>query len=436
MDALAENNDVRKLISAVREDLFRLIQELVRTNSVAVPPEGNETPAQLVLAEFLKTYGLDAELYDTGFLLDSPHPYVRRDRHYAGRKNLVLRIPGTGRGRSLLFTGHIDTVPKGPGNWSESPWSGSSRNGRIYGRGSADMKGGLAAQFAVACALAKAGIRPGGDLIFESVVDEEWGGCGGTLAGRLRGDNADACVIGETTSLTVTRATRGGYIFDLEWGIGDLSNYFSEEEVPNPVAPLAKLLEWVDGLAAERRKVERAGAYAEFPDPVPVQVVSVEANPRDPNIPITVPTTAAVRIYIQFLPHEDVPSVIAGVRRSFENFCADNPFFQEHPPAWRPVFEPALLGHELPADHDWTRCLLRSAETVLGKPAVPVAAPYPCDAFMLQREFGIPTLIFGPTGAGHHQADEYVEIESVIDSATVGLSAALEWCGSKGIAKP
>ncbi len=421
--------DCEKLIEPVREDLLRLVKELVRTNSVAVPPDGNETPAQMVLLEFLKAYRLAAELYDTGFLLDSPHPYVRRERHYAGRKNLVLRVPGTGRGRSLLFSGHIDTVPAGPGRWSESPWSGSIREGRIYGRGSADMKGGLAAQFAVACALRKAGVRTGGDLLFESVVDEEWGGCGGTLAGRLRGDNAEACVIGESTGLVVNRATRGGYIFDLEWGTGDLADYFSDEEVPSPIEPLGRLLGWVECVAAERRRIDRTGAYAEFPDPAPVQIVSVEANPRDPKIPITVPTAAAVRVYMQFLPHEDAGAVIAGVRQSLEGFCRRDPFFRDRAPEWKPLFDPPLAGHELAADHEWTRSLVGCAEKLLGRPAGPAAAPYPCDAFILQREFGIPTLIFGPVGAGHHQANEYVQVESLIDTARVLATAALEWSG-------
>ena len=71
-----------------------------------------------------------------------------------------------------------------------------------------------------------------------------------------------------------------------------------------------------------------------------------------------------------------------------------------------------------------------AARKVLGHEPVVSAAPYPCDAFLLHREFGIPTLLFGPCGAGAHNADEYVEVQSLIRTAEVLTAAALEWCGA------
>src|SRR5690242_19345610 len=103
----------RKLLLPLRQEIISLLQQLVRTNSVAIPPEGNETPAQKVLYQFLRRYKLDAEMYGVEFLKTSRHRGVRRDRNYAGRMNLIARLPGTGRGRSLLLTGHMDTVPAG-----------------------------------------------------------------------------------------------------------------------------------------------------------------------------------------------------------------------------------------------------------------------------------------------------------------------------------
>ena len=182
---------------------------------------------------------------------------VRRDRDYRGRHNLVARLTGTGRGRSLLLSGHVDTVPTGPTPWRLSPWSGAIRRGRLYGRGSWDMKGGLAAQCAVAIALRKAGLRPGGDLIVESVVDEEFAGGGGTLAGRLHGTTADACAIAEPTNEAVLRASRGGHFFDIVCRAGDPSAYFSKDEVVSPAVPLGRVLGWIDSWTTRRRQVER-----------------------------------------------------------------------------------------------------------------------------------------------------------------------------------
>jgi acetylornithine deacetylase len=417
------------LLRPLRAELLALTRALVRTDSVSIPPDGHETAAQELLARSLRRHRVEVELYDVGFLSRSRHPFVRRDRRYRGRKNLVARVPGTGRGRSLLLSGHIDTVPTRPNPWQLSPWSGAVRRGRLYGRGSWDMKGGLVAQCAVAIALRKAGVRPGGDLLVESVVDEEFAGGGGTLAGRLHGTTADACAIAEPTNEAVLRASRGGHFFDIVCRAGDPSAYFSKDEVVSPAVPMGRLLGWIDAWTAKRRQVDRGETYRDFPDPAPVQVLALEANRFDPDIPWSVPLEARVRVYFQFLPHEDVAARVAEIDASLRDFAAADPFFRKHPLEVRRLVDPPLEGHELPADHPWTRCLHGAACGVLG-PEVPLtASEWPCDAFLTQKHFGIPTLVFGPRGAGAHNDDEYVETASILRTAEVYLAAALEWCG-------
>jgi acetylornithine deacetylase len=291
------------------------------------------------------------------------------------------------------------------------------------------MKGGLAAQCAVAMALRKAGLRPGGDLLVESVVDEEFAGGGGTLAARLRGVTADACAIAEPTNEEVLRASRGGHFFDLVCRAGDPGANYSKDEVLSPAVPMGRLLGWISGWTARRRQVERGEAYRDFPDPAPVQVLAVEANRLDPDVPWSVPTEARVRVYFQFLPREDVRARVREIERSLSAFCAADPFFRKHPVEVRRLVDPPLEGHELPADHPWTRCLHGSARAVLGDGVPLTASEWPCDAFLSQRHFGIPTLLFGPRGAGAHNANEYVETASVLRTAEVYLAAALEWCG-------
>ena len=422
--------DARRLLRPLREEILALAQALVRVDTVAVPPDGHETRAQEVLRRALRRHRLDVELYDTGFLARSRHPYVRRGRHYGGRHNLVARLAGTGRGRSLLLSGHVDTVPPGREPWAASPWSGLVRRGRLYGRGSWDMKGGLAAQCAVAMALRSAGLRPGGDLIVESVVDEEFAGGGGTLAARLRGITADACAIAEPTNEEVYRASRGGHFFDLVCRAGDPNAYFSKDAVVSPAVPMGRLLGWVDGWVEKRRRVDRGAAYASFPDPAPVQVLAVEANRFDPDVPWSVPLVARVRVYFQFLPHEDVKARVAEIEASLRAFSSGDPFFRAHPVEVERLVDPPLEGHELPSDHPWTRCLHGAATAVLRRAVPLTASEWPCDAFLCQRHFGIPTLVFGPRGAGAHNADEHVETASLLRTAETYLAAALEWCGA------
>jgi len=419
--------DVHKLIRPLQGALRRLLQELVRTNSVAIPPGGDETPAQLVLQDFFRSQGVPFQLYSTEFIEKSGSPLVRSNRTYRGRKNLSVRLSGAGRGKSLLLNGHMDTVPAGKASWSRSPWSGLYRDGRVHGLGSFDMKGGVVANAAVICALKQAGIRTGGDILFESVVDEEWGGGGGTIAARLREGGADACIIPEGTQLEIYRATRGGFVVDLIVDAGDPTAYFSNAEVVSPAVPLGRLLGWVEACSKERSEVRPVGAHAGFADPVPVQVLAVQANQLDPETPLSVPSRATVRVYFQFLPEEDVEGVIKIIQHSLRKFEEHDPFFRKYPIQWKPLIGAPLLGQELAADHPWTQCMAKSAAAVLKPKPVITAAPYPCDAGLMQRDFGIPTLLFGPCGAGAHNPDEYVEFDSVLQTAEVLLTAALEW---------
>jgi acetylornithine deacetylase len=430
-----ERNDMKSSATREAQSLIRplvsklktLLQELVRTNSVATLAGGNETPAQRVLQQFFREQGVRAELYDTAFILNSKFPHVRRHKPYAGRRNLAVRLSGSGRGRSLLLNGHMDTVPPGNGPWSHSPWSGRAHKGRILGLGSFDMKGGLVANAAVICALHAAGIRPGGDILFESVVDEEWGGGGGTIAARLRGDTADACVIPEGTQLQIYRATRGGFVVDLVVQAGDSTAYFSDAAVVSPALPLGRLLGWVSTLSRQRSRLKAQGAYKSLPDPAPVQVLAVEANRTDPQVPLSVPSQATVRLYLQFLPQEDVDAVIRETQQNLGKFAAADPFFRKYPVQWRPLIGGPLYGQEVEADHPWLRCMEESAAQVLEKPPVTTAAPYPCDAGLIHRDFGIPTLLFGPCGSGAHNPDESVDFDSVISTAEVLLAAARTW---------
>ena len=422
--------DATKLIRPLKGRLRRLLQELVRTNSVAVLTGGNETPAQQVLASFFREQGIRPELYDTAFILKSRFPQVRRHKSYAGRRNLSVCVSGTGRGKSLLLNAHIDTVPAGSVPWSRSPWSGRFAGGRVEGLGSFDMKGGLVANAAVVCALRRANLRPGGDVLFESVVDEEWGGGGGTIAARLRGDTADACVVPEGTQLEIYRATRGGFVVDLVVEAGNPSAYFSSDAVVSPAIPIGRLLGWVEKLSRSRARLRAQGAYVGFSEAAPVQVLAVEANGCDPQVPLSVPSQGTVRVYMQFLPAEDVDRVIAETKADLEGFCARDPFFRERPVQWVPLIGGPLYGHEVEADHPWLRCMEQSAASLLRKPAVTTGAPYPCDAGLIHRDFGIPTLLFGPRGGGAHNPDEYVDFDSVISTAEVLLTAALAWTGT------
>jgi acetylornithine deacetylase/succinyl-diaminopimelate desuccinylase-like protein len=142
---------------AIREEVTRLLQELLRLNTVN--PPGNETQAAELLRSYLEPAGLECQL-----LARVPE-----------RANFVARLRGTGEGPSLLLLSHTDTVIADPKEWSVDPWSGALRDGQIWGRGALDMKHHVAAAAVAIATLAREGFRPAGDLIFAATADEEVG---------------------------------------------------------------------------------------------------------------------------------------------------------------------------------------------------------------------------------------------------------------------
>ena len=196
-----------------REHLISLTRTLIRLDSQNTPPIGAERACQFWLADRLRACGLQPELYDLG---DVPglheHPLYQEGREYRDRPNLAARRKGSGGGRSLLLSGHIDTVPRGTQHWTRDALGAEIEGNLLFGRGSNDMKAGIATNLFVMECVANLQLPLSGDLLFESVVDEEFGGSNGTLAGRLRGYNADAAILSEPSSLRVCPAQRGGRI--------------------------------------------------------------------------------------------------------------------------------------------------------------------------------------------------------------------------------
>jgi acetylornithine deacetylase len=353
--------------------LIEIVQDLVRTPSENTAPTGAEERCQKYAAEFLSRCGMDVSVYA---LSDVPglaeHPAYWKGREYTNRPNVGARLRGSGGGRSLVLSGHVDTVPAGTLPWTLSPFSGHIEGNRLYGRGSNDMKAGVATTLFSAEALRDLGVRLRGDLVVETIVDEEFGGSNGTLAGRLMGFNGDAAVISEPSFLRVCAAQRGGRIAHITLHSAPNTGILTEGEFPAGVVhALRAFLNAVPEFSLRRRSsAPRHPMYAHHADPVPVAVTRIATGPWGTSEPTS----------------------------------------------------------SIEADHGLVRELSASASEVLGQ-APPVAGiEGPCDMFVFQREFGIPAVLWGARGGNTHNADEYVEIDSVIDAAKVLLFLVCRWC--------
>jgi acetylornithine deacetylase len=235
-------------LAGYRDQAIAGLQRLVQTPSLA----GDEGHAQQVLLDLLGAAGVDATLVplDEGALASLPQ-FQSRAGDYQARPNLVATLPGRGGGRGLLLNSHIDVVT--PGDkvlWHGSPWSGAYREGRIYGRGAADAKGCVWAAALAIMALRATGADLRGDVVLESVVDEEDTG-NGTLDLARRGHRVAGAVVLEPTDLQVCYGHRG--VLKLQLIVPGLAGHGAAREGVNAIAKAAPVIAALDGLNDDPR---------------------------------------------------------------------------------------------------------------------------------------------------------------------------------------
>lgn len=407
--------------------LVELVQELVKRPSENRAPLGAEAACQEYVAEQLRAAGLDPSVYTP---MEAPgiqdHPLYWPGRDYTNRPNVGVRLQGAGDGRSLVLSGHIDTVPAGSEPWNRDAFGGRIEGNRLYGRGSNDMKCGIASNLFVVEALRELDIRLKGDLIFESVVDEEFGGVNGTLAARLMGFDADAAVISEPTFLRVCPAQRGGRTVHITFRAPNDGILCSSQ-----ASAVEQLRIFLNALPEFREQRLRSALlhplYSHLTDPVPATVTRVHTAAWGTSEPPNVPPVCRVEFFWQTMLGESVEAV----DREFNEWFCDtlsrypevfaSPPKVEHPIRWLPA-------SALDVDHPLIAELVSTAAGVRGQRPAVQGIEGPCDMYVF-HQFGVPAVLWGARGGNTHNPDEYVEIDSVLESTAVLLAFVCRWCG-------
>ena len=421
--------DLLQYVDDKRHELVGLIQTLVRTPSENRPPNGAESACQMYCAEVLRQCGFQTDVYEPSEVAAlAGHPLYRPGRGYHGRPNVAGKRKGSGSGKSLILSGHIDTVPKGELPWTRDPFGGAIEGDHLYGRGSNDMKAGIATNLFVARAIADLDLPLRGDVTVESVVDEEFGGVNGTLAGRLRGYLADAAVISEPSFLRVCPAQRGGRTAHVTFSIPN-GGILSDGMEAGVADQLGWFLSRVPSFAAMRRlHAPSHGLYSHLANPVPVSILKIYTGPWGMGEPMATASTCKVELFWQAMPGETLEAIDAQFHAWLEGVVGQcRSLFPvapvvEFPLVWLPgsAIDPASpLVAELSA----------SAAEVLGRPPAVEGIEGPCDLFVFQQAFGIPAVLWGGRGGNTHGADEYVELETVVSAAKSLLLFVSRWCG-------
>lgn len=385
-------------MSVARGDGVALLRELVRIDSrnpSLVPGAPGEGAVARALADVLKAWEFDVRLMDAA----------------PGRPNVVATLRGGGRGggggRSLMFNGHLDVV--GIEGMSHPAFAAEERDGRIYGRGASDMKGGVAAMCAAAARL-RGELK--GDVIIAAVVDEEWQSIG-TSALLASGIRADAAIVTEPTRLGIMPAHKGFAWIEVtvhgraahgsRWDIG-------VDAIRHAGLLLAEL-DRVDAEALPRRTHPLLGRP------------SLHASFIEGGIGLsTYPDRCVVRIERRTIPGESSADVL----REVENACAQVR-------ARRPEFraDVQMLFAQPPSDVQPAAPIVGALSAALrdnGLPTTLTGMSAWTDAALLNQA-GIPAICFGPGDmALAHAAEEYIEAREIKRATEILAALAQSWC--------
>jgi acetylornithine deacetylase len=415
------------------EDNRRTILDLNRA-LVSIPsenryPHGNEKWVQEFVEGYLEDLGCETDTFlPTEVPRLTEHPAYLGGRNYEERPNVVGKKQGAGGGKSILFSGHVDTVPLGEDPWSVDPFSGAIEGGKQYGLGIFDMKGGMAAAMMALRALNELGIRLAGDVTIETVVDEEFGGANGTLACRLRGYEADVAIIPEPSNLIICPQNQGGGMFRVSFE-GKPGRSFSGEKLLNPVYAAARFLEVFREYEAYHKQKTSASKFFENDPGLPAYVQGMRAASSDLPLSDRVPSRCAIDLWIQCYPETSEEEL----RRDFVTFVEVRIRGDDILSEIRPNIEKLirfLPGTGIPDDHGIIEVIARATRQVY-EGGLPVeGAPFACDSFVFNLHSDTPALIWGPKGGNAHAPDEYIEVEPFMDLVKMYALTMVEWCGA------
>jgi acetylornithine deacetylase len=426
---------IHDLIESDREYVVTLTRDLVRIPSVNPKFEtgdglNREADVQALLAAHLEPLGFALDRWDV----------------FPGRPNLVGALGGS-QERSLLLNGHIDVVPIGDrSRWSGDPFGGEVANGRLFGRGAIDMKSGVAASLAAIRAILKAGYRPEGRVDFHSVVDEEAGGFGSIDAAR-RCVRAAAGIVTEPTWGKVLPAEGG-----LEWvrvvipgktahSAWRYNGIYPQRDEPGRLEPGVNAIDYAARFIEQLRELERDWAMTKSHPLLPPGVNSLhvgavvagaspgpDGRPMILSNPAITPDCAAIDIDLKFLPQETKEQVRADFETFVHNWAQQYSWLRSHPPQVRwDLYGLHFPPLNTPVDHPLVQSLI-AGRRGLGKETEIAGFVAVCDAAHYAG-VGVPCVIYGASGDGFHGVDEYVELESLVETTKLIAGAIVDWCG-------
>lgn len=408
-------------VDAGRDRTVALHRSFVQTRSVT----GEEGTMSARAAAAFRERGLETETWAA--TAEEMRPYlehVGEQPGYEGRLNVAGRRRGSGGGRSILLNAHIDTVPEGDhALWSQPPFAANLVDGRVYGRGSCDMKGGLVTHLAALDALSAVGLRLKGDVTVTATVGEEDGGLG-ALSTVLRGYRADAALVTEPTELALVTACEGSLVFRIHI-TGRSAHAATRDEGVSALEKFLPIFADLQAFERERNAALRHPLYDAFANKVPVNVGVVRAG----NWASTVPETLEAEVRVGLLPGEELEGFKQLVTSRIMATAAKDPWLRTHPPVIT-FFGGQFIAAETPADAPICEAIRRAHRQVTGQEPETEAVTYGADMRHFIAFGGMPCVMYG---AGDiklaHAPDEYLPVEELLTATKTVACLLADWCG-------
>jgi len=412
---MTDKTKIRESIRSRASDVERILCDLIRYPSTV----GNEREVQLYIQEVFTQLGYAPELIPIPESLkqDPEYTFGEQDLPYDGRPNLIVRIPGTGNGRSVIVNAHSDVVPAA--EWPEA-FHPVVKDGIIHGRGASDDKGQVLVMYLALATLKELGIRLQGDLLAEVVIEEEVGG-NGLLALLRQGFTADAAVVLESTELHIHPANRGAIWFRI--GMEGVPTHMGRRH--EGVNAIEKMMLVIASLQEyEKELIEASKGHPYFKD---------YANPVQMNLgmihggewPSMVAAHCTIEGGIGFLPNKKMASVKEDVKRLLDH----------HPDEWvRTHYTlewPRLHNdaYEIPMDHPLVTTF-KAATAKAGLDSRVDGWVVSCDARLFKTIADMPVIVFGAGSIQNaHSVHEQIAVEEILKAAEALTFFLMDWCG-------
>ncbi|UCE16786.1 MAG: ArgE/DapE family deacylase [Candidatus Bathyarchaeota archaeon] len=417
------------LIDENKQEIIEYLQKLISFKTVTpqdnTKVEGDDSKGlQNFVRNTLEEMSFSVDMWEvvSSELKSFPGSGDIQNRDLSNMPVLVGKLEGNGKGKSLILNGHYDVVPEGiVENWKHDPFKGEIEDSKIFGRGANDMKGGIAAMLHAVKFIQEAGVRIGGDLTVQTVPDEE-ATCMGTLACCQRGYTADAAIIPEPTDMKVLVAMRGSLYGKItvfgRAGHAELTQpHWSEGGAVNAISKAMKVIAALEELTDEWRT--RPDKRHKFLDPDIIIPTVISGGKWQ----VTYPEKVEIQFGSIFVP--GTRNKRQEIEEKLRNVANNDSWMKEHPPKLEA--EEWSYGAEVDENEPIVKMGMAVLRDLGFEPALAGFGSL-TDAVHLVNYSKIPTISIGPDYKSAHMADEFVEIEQLINTTKALALAIMRWC--------